>query len=684
VSGEDGDFIYGSGYFPLQAKKIERLSLALVYGGGNGGSREDDIADLLKHKVTVQKIYDANYQFPIAPDPAPTLTAIAGDKKVQLYWDRKSENAVDPVLRYKDFQGYKIFKATDREFNDAFIITDANGVAKRWKPTFQVDLFDSIVGTFYPPQDILQGEDGLTFNLGENTGLVHDTTDYEVMNGRTYYYVIVAYDNGDFKTGIMPSQNTWKIAVDQAGRVTSTSSNVAIVTPGPKALGYTLPPSAKELTKISAVGTGQLYYRMIDENKTLAHPYVVTFNDTRDSGKMAQTTTTYSVRDSTYYTETFIPGGVDTLFTLLERRTLVPGTVSIAALDRSVIPSSKYVINFERGAIRAKSAGDLQPNPSSLNKYQVTYQYYPVYKSMNINNSPFAKETKDTDIFDGVQLSFKNEWGINLVDTLSGFTTGLKSYLFTFSTVTVAIDPNDPSQDLVPVRYPADYDFIFSDTFVDTSYVPNVDETKIPVNFRVWNRTDKRFIRFVISEVVQDGQIGAGEGLYLFDYDQKDSLRYTWNLTFTEREKDSIYRFRVGDTLKIRTTKPFRSGDVFTFKSEKPFVDKAVSSKDLNQIRVVPNPYVVASVREAPNPSGTFGRGERKIEFQNIPADAKISIFTVRGELIRVLHADGAINNGTVKWDVKSSENLDVAFGVYFYAVESSIGTKTGKIAVIK
>ncbi len=92
----------------------------------------------------------------------------------------------------------------------------------------------------------------------------------------------------------------------------------------------------------------------------------------------------------------------------------------------------------------------------------------------------------------------------------------------------------------------------------------------------------------------------------------------------------------------------------------------------------------MASIREIPPVAGSFSRGERRIEFQHVPSDAKISIFTVRGDLVRVLHADGSMSNGTVKWDVKSSENLDVAYGVYFYTVESSVGVKTGKIAIIK
>lgn len=680
VNGEDGDFVYGSGYFPLVAGKTERLSLALVYGGGNGGSREDDIADLLKHKKTVQKIYDANYQFPIAPDPAPTLTAVADDGKVKLYWDRRSEDAIDPVLRYKDFQGYKIFKATDREFNDAFDVTNADGIKKGYKPIIQVDKNDSVSGYFYAPSDVFQAQEGFTYFMGNNTGLVHDTTDYDIINGRTYYYVLVAYDNGDAATGIMPSQNSWKITVDQAGRVRSSSSNVAIVTPGPKVLGYNHPAQSKKLTTLFSDGTGSVSYEVVDENKLKNTTYELTFNDTRDSGKMIPITTTYSIRDSSYYENTFTPTKDDTILTILSVKNLVPGTVKISQLDGTVVPESKYTVLYERGAIKAKNSGDLQPNPNSLRQYKIRYQYYPVYRSTNIFKSPYANETRDADIFDGLQIVFNNVWSVAKVDSLSGFNTGTRSYSYTFSKLDV------PGAGFYGKEYPADYDMVFSSSILDTSD-DIAGSTKIPTNFKIWNRTDNKSTRYVYSDDDGNGILSPGDQMYLFDRDGKDSLEYTWYMIFTARQDqkiDTIHHFTDGDTLKIRTTKPFRKGDRFIFKPQLPSVSTAVKSEDLSAIRVVPNPYVVASVREIPPATGSFSRGERRIEFQHVPLDAKISIYTVRGDLVRVLYADGAISNGTVKWDVKSSENLDVAYGVYFYTVESSIGTKTGKIAIIK
>jgi hypothetical protein len=51
---------------------------------------------------------------------------------------------------------------------------------------------------------------------------------------------------------------------------------------------------------------------------------------------------------------------------------------------------------------------------------------------------------------------------------------------------------------------------------------------------------------------------------------------------------------------------------------------------------------------------------------------------------VTTLYHDGNIDNGSVSWNLKSKENLDIAFGIYFYVVESPVGNKTGKIAIIK
>jgi hypothetical protein len=126
-------------------------------------------------------------------------------------------------------------------------------------------------------------------------------------------------------------------------------------------------------------------------------------------------------------------------------------------------------------------------------------------------------------------------------------------------------------------------------------------------------------------------------------------------------------------------------GDSFEFKPVPPVIDAAKAVADLSRVKVVPNPYVAASSFELPlNPGITSGRGERKIDFTHLPAGATVRIFTSRGDLVSTLQQSGSIDDGTVSWNLKSSENLDIAYGIYFYVVESTVGTKTGKIAIIK
>ena len=99
---------------------------------------------------------------------------------------------------------------------------------------------------------------------------------------------------------------------------------------------------------------------------------------------------------------------------------------------------------------------------------------------------------------------------------------------------------------------------------------------------------------------------------------------------------------------------------------------------------VVPNPYVGAASFE-PQRFAVSGRGERKIEFRNLPANCTIRIYTLTGELVQTLKHDGNINEGIVAWDLRNSSNLEIAPGLYIYHVDGAeVGTFIGKFAIIK
>jgi hypothetical protein len=687
TGGSDGDFIYGSGYFPLLAKSTERFSLALVYGGGNGGGLTADLADLKKNKNTVQKIYDANYQFPQPPDK-PVLTAVPGNHSVTLYWDRRAEATIDPVLRTKIFEGYRIYKSTSPDFSDIFTITDASGSPQGYKWLQQFDVVDGIKGYFQAPTDLFQGAAGYSYYLGNDNGLVHSYVDNEVDNGRTYYYALVAYSKGDQVLGIYPAENTHQISILATGEVFH-DINTAVVVPNAKTAGYAEAKDGVSLAHTSVFGSGSSTYHLVDPTKLKNHHYSVQMFDTQvdsmdindnpvvslDSTKWTRITTRYNVRDNTPTTEFFT--SLDTAIASLAHKNLIASTVSVRNSAGTLVDPSKYTLNAALGSIKGVSSGSLPAG-----KYSVTYQYYPVYRSPNIQGSPFLTDSRDADNFDGLSLVFSNIWNIT-EDTSKSHWTKTQAYTYSFSPLLTSLG----AQTFTGYRKPSDYAIIFSNANIDTSfYDAQLAPFTQPVNFTIRNLTDTTKVNFIYADFDGNGVLSNQDELVFVEKDPRGKYSYTWDLVFDKRGSvDSLYKLGSGDTLFVRTLKPFRYGDVFDFTPTLPASKDSIAKANGLHVRVVPNPYVTASSFEPPlNPGITSGRGTRKIDFIHLPPSATIKIFTVRGDYIATLHHDGNIEDGTVSWNLRTYENLDVAYGVYFYVVESPMGNTTGKIAIIK
>ena len=103
-----------------------------------------------------------------------------------------------------------------------------------------------------------------------------------------------------------------------------------------------------------------------------------------------------------------------------------------------------------------------------------------------------------------------------------------------------------------------------------------------------------------------------------------------------------------------------------------------VATKNLDEVRVVPNPYRIAEIWES-------GLNDHQIQFTNLPAEAKIKIYNSAGELVKTLDHRGfsSLAPSIEKWNLRNEYDQGVAPGVYFYVVTSSIGTMTGKFFVI-
>ena len=98
----------------------------------------------------------------------------------------------------------------------------------------------------------------------------------------------------------------------------------------------------------------------------------------------------------------------------------------------------------------------------------------------------------------------------------------------------------------------------------------------------------------------------------------------------------------------------------------------------------MPNPYLAANSWEPVNRFAS-GRGERRIDFLHLPASCDIRIYTIRGDHIQTLTHDSDIFDGTVSWNLRTKEGLDIAYGIYIYHIDASeAGETVGKLAIVK
>jgi hypothetical protein len=597
IRGEDGDFIYGSGYFPLLPGRTERFSLALAFG--------ENFRAVFKTKRIAQLIYNANYNFPRPPEK-PTLTAVPGDGKVTLYWDKVAENSLDPTTKEKDFEGYKIYKGTDPDLTDALQITNGAGEKVFYKPIAQFDLINGIAGYFASSPALYDLTSGAPYYLGEDNGVQNFYIDNDVINGKTYYYAVVAYDRGRTETDIYPSENTRFISKDAAG-VISTDINTAAVVPNAPVIGYVPPESGLLLSRITGVSTANPFFEVIDPLK---------------------------VQDSTYRVR------------------------FIDSLVNEIPIAYKYrVINETSGRVVLDNA-DLLPG--------------------------------NADVFNGVRLSidtsFQSPDSIRLIPQLSGWNNpdpkNLNYVISRFASTTI-----------VGNKYPRDYMLVFSDVYNDSSYrLPSLGNiapaVKRNINFKVYDATDRNNphpVQFAFSESAVNpfrrDTLSFNDVMVLSD---AEGSIVSWRVVFTGDSTSNIPKG--GDTLLFTFTKPLTAEDEFVFSTNRSSYDAANASEQMNKIRAVPNPYVVTNVFESPLPPQIRGRGERIINFVNLPPNSKIHIYTSSGNHIRTLEQDGSLEDGSVSWDIRTKEGLDVAYGVYFYVVEAEgiSEKKFGKLAIIK
>ena len=624
----DVAFSYGSGFIELNPGKqgTQRYAIATLCG--------NDEQDIFRNKRTMQKIYDSDYNFS-KPPRKPLLSTIVGDRRVVLMWDNLAEKSKDPIYG-RDFEMYKIYKSTDPNFSDIKTISDAYGNPLLFKPLAQFDLKDGLFGSHPIPlggSGEGDGNDlGVSYDMGTDSGLRHSYIDTNVTNGRTYYYAVVSVDKG--------------YDIDFYERGLTDRPNLAPNSP----------------TECSAV----------IQTDPLGRP---TFIDRNCAVVVPQ-------EPAAGYLEPQAESGIQHI------SGLGTGEIRIdVMIPDSVKTGHEYRITFKDDASFEKFDKFFK----SGNTVGAWFVDITTGDTLFTPETDFNSPSFEEKIFDGFKLIIDNDDSVQVA--WSGWVRGRSN---------VAGDPRGWDQQTLAV--PRDYEIRVGDLGIDSSYsaVPGrarktnftvLDITNPDSVFRVVfglaeNPDDPDSLKGILSHG-DEIAIKAAPLVLVFGNDTTFIFtETTWRIKFSlPRGVEQINQIlpKKGDIFRFTTKKPFNRHDVFEFKIIGGDYSYKRAAEDLDKIYTVPDPYIAASTLEPRLVNQDVGRGERRIDFVNLPKECKISIFTSSGRLVREIYHSSDQDQGREPWDLRTKDGLEVAHGIYIYHVDApNIGQKIGKLAIIK
>ncbi|MFC1619473.1 hypothetical protein ACFL45_05965 [Candidatus Neomarinimicrobiota bacterium] len=649
-TGAPADYapIFGSGRFRLEKGTTERISCALMGAFESVPSLNagNPPYGLIERKKIVQLIYESDYRF-AKPPAMPTLKATGADGKVILTWDNAAELFTrEPLLGGEnDFEGYKLYKSTNRSFSDAARVYDGHGNPSGKVPVFQCDIKNEYFG--FTDYALIQGE---SYFLGYNTGLRNYYVDEDVENGRTYYYYLTAYDHGikGIAADIAPSENVFSITVDEQENVVWTGPNVAVVTPHQKAAGYIA--AEIEVTHDDIKGTGVVSLEVLSEA---------------------------DLKPGNEYKLRFL---VDTL-----------------AVLAGGVPFPQMAYQYKNAGFEVVDVTD--SNNVIIRESTASFSNDNIIEDA-ISQTYYLNPEISTNPFDGIIMSFSELSTLTAAfdTTLSGWITG---------NAPISLTINAPGYLWFPwqnhiVFTSGDITYATSATNlgIRASHVPGIPsydkDLLLPGTYNMYVENthfqdddgNNVLLDMVAHDTNENGSYDLLEDDMIVGYSAIMNDEMKWLVTvfsFNLRDSTLILAPSPGDVYRVDGQRPMTADDEFFVKVTVPTEEMALASEDLSQVKVVPNPYIVTNVME-PSVRNIFLNQKRRLMFTHIPAQCEIKIFTISGYLVDEIDVDNEADNGIVHWDLLTREGLEIAPGVYVYhLVSTATGKeKVGKFAVIK
>jgi hypothetical protein len=577
----------------------------------------EDSSDLFENLENALLMAERYFLGSGAPTP-PVVSAASDYRKVILYWGPEpSESSSDILTGNQDFEGYKIYRSEDQGQTWGRPITDYKGAVVGYVPLAQFDLVDGIEGIdpAFPYQ-----------SLGRETGLQHTFVDTTVYNGIEYWYCVAAYDRGNqHPDSLEPSYENSK------GR--PTSPNVVSAVPAPRPSGYV--PAYIEggdtLLPIGGRCDGLALVQIVDPNEVTGHTYRITFKI--DSVYHPAETTWVDTTTFTLYDVT----GAETL--------LFDNEISDNSLDN--IP----VVDGFRLAL-VNSENTVSMGWTHTVGAPSTFQWW-------VWTEPFSPMVQPTFLYGAPNFRIVVDRNAN---SLFGVEDGFGSNYATIAMPLRVYDITDESNPIEVSQYCWLLDYSYYDFFspqIESLYFGPEGWDLIPGGAGYNNSPQGPTAGFFDQLGLYNGDLNTATAVVYFGTQNGDSTALA--------PAD-------GDEFTIKLLIPFSDSISYEFTTVPYAIDQTLI--DLQKIKVVPNPYILASKYE----STPY---DRRLMFTQLPEQCEILIYNVAGEHINTITHNN--NLGYEYWDLRTKHGVEVAYGMYIFVVRTDSGAKAnGKFVIIK
>lgn len=646
----DKRFIQCSGPFVLPPDSVANITVAVIvaeFPGMNRTPPTPDTLPLAKIAAEAQFIYDKGWLLP-EPPPPPNVRLIPGDKKVTITWDNYSELVPDkfyPIAHTPDTNSpsynpyYKQY-----DFEGYKLYRSEDGI--NWKLLTQCDVVNGIEF-----EDTLTAESIRT--VAKETGLFYSYVDEKVANGFTYFYAVTAYDYNflafrDTNRVLSPSPFWLESGLKYFGCIPR--SEPVNTQPVPN-LFVTQKVPEDTLIKVGVT----IQAEIVEPSLVTGMNYEIQF---------LEVTPEYM----TWIEESLVSAG--------------PPRRTVDVVRSGVRPKYQYTVI-------ARSANQID---TLIKRSGYTY-----------NIMAAQLRTYGAPIFDGLKLTHSIQ--MELPKDTAGRSVTVES---------IKVFGNYP-QDSVRTVFPipgavnwayrgADFKIKWLGRSPDSLTIEVTDlQTNTTIPYTEYRYDTRTFADSLLYNVKLANGWCFSDGVRKRSSPiLRDSSRFLLicgqpiNLNGKTSNARMVGQLRnliePGDSWLVYAPRGYArapTGCVFELNTSGAELKFDTLKRKLNVI-VTPNPYIITNRWES-------SKYERQIAFTNLPNECKIRIYTLAGDLVKVIeHKESSqrrtdptrkITNdlgGTEVWNLLNRADALVASGVYIFYVESKNGNQIGKFAIIR